>query len=179
VNGRRLYRSAHERVLGGVAGGVAEYFDLDPALVRVAWAVLIFGTAGIFLLLYLVMWVVVPEAPPGLDQGQPWTRPASVGAPEAGTRDAPAPSASAPPGGPPPAAPPPSIANDWAARRAARRRHRSGEGGILVGAVLILIGAWFLARDYLPWLRLAEFWPVALILIGVILLFCALRPRID
>lgn len=179
MNGRRLYRSAHERVLGGVAGGVAEYFDLDPALVRVAWAVLIFGTAGIFLLLYVVMWIVVPEAPPGLDQGQRWTREASGGAPDAGTPDASAPSAATSPGEPAATHPPPSIANDWAARRAARRRHRSGEGGILVGAVLILIGAWFLARDYLPWLRLAEFWPVALILIGVVLLFGALRPRVD
>ena len=65
MNGHRLYRSERERMLGGVAGGLAEYFDLDPALVRVAWAVLIIGSGGLFLLLYIVMWFVVPEAPPG------------------------------------------------------------------------------------------------------------------
>jgi len=71
MNGHRLYRSERERMFGGVAGGLAEYFDLDPALVRVAWAVLIIGSGGLFLLLYIVMWFVVPEAPPGYVSGSP------------------------------------------------------------------------------------------------------------
>jgi len=70
---------------------------------------------------------------------------------------------------------PSSIAGDWAARRGERPRRRSGEGGILVGAVLIVIGIWFLVHDYVPWLRSAELWPLALILIGLVLLVGALR----
>src|SRR5437868_3622470 len=73
MNGHRLYRSERDRMLGGVAGGLAEYFDLDPALVRVAWAVLIIGSGGLFLLLYIVMWFVVPEAPPGYVSRSPWS----------------------------------------------------------------------------------------------------------
>jgi phage shock protein C len=43
---RRLYKSPTERVISGVAGGVAEYFDLDPSIVRVVWALLALITAG-------------------------------------------------------------------------------------------------------------------------------------
>jgi len=58
---RRLYRSQTESVIAGVAGGVAEYFDLDPAIVRVVWALLAIITGGVFFILYIVMWIVVPE----------------------------------------------------------------------------------------------------------------------
>ena len=60
---RRLYRSETDSVLGGVAGGVAEYLDVDPAIVRVVWALLAIITGGIFFILYVVMWIVVPYGP--------------------------------------------------------------------------------------------------------------------
>ena len=60
---RRLYRSSRERVISGVAGGVAEYFDIDPSIVRIAWVLLAIITGGVFLILYGVMWLVVPVAP--------------------------------------------------------------------------------------------------------------------
>src|SRR5689334_4024781 len=56
----RLYRSPDDRIVAGVAGGMAEAWDLDPALVRVGWAFLILVTGGLFLLLYVVMALVVP-----------------------------------------------------------------------------------------------------------------------
>jgi phage shock protein C len=65
---RRLYRSSRERVISGVAGGVAEYFDIDPSIVRIAWVLLALITGGVFLILYGVMWLVVPvsySATPG------------------------------------------------------------------------------------------------------------------
>ncbi len=61
----RLYRSRTEHVIAGVAGGVADYLNIDPALVRIVWAILIFVTGGLFLLVYVVMWIVVAEAPRG------------------------------------------------------------------------------------------------------------------
>ena len=71
----RLYRSRTERMVAGVAGGVAERFDLDPALVRVLWVVLIFLSGGIFLLLYIAMAVLVPETPDGVDRWAAWGAP--------------------------------------------------------------------------------------------------------
>ncbi len=61
---KRLYRSRTERMIGGVCGGVAEYFDIDPTLVRALWvAVSLF--AGLGIILYLILWVVMPQEPAG------------------------------------------------------------------------------------------------------------------
>jgi phage shock protein C len=174
MNSRRLFRSKDERIFGGVAGGVAEYFDLDPALVRVAWAILILATGGAFLVLYGVMWLVVPEAPPGVISGQPWV---PGGAP-LGATDATGASgaAAAQPSGDQAAGQPSSIAHDWRARRAARGG-RSGGGAVVLGSILILVGAWLLARNYLPLLQADRIWPIAVIILGILLLVGALRPR--
>lgn len=59
---RRLYRCRHDRRIAGVASGVAEYFDLDPSMVRVLWLVSIFFGA-ITLVLYIGMWIIVPLEP--------------------------------------------------------------------------------------------------------------------
>src|SRR5580765_8388181 len=59
---RRLYRCRHDRRLAGVASGVAEYFELDPSLVRVLWFVSIFF-GGVTLLLYIGMAIIVPLEP--------------------------------------------------------------------------------------------------------------------
>jgi phage shock protein C len=61
----RLYRSRDDRVISGVAGGLAERLDLDPAIVRVAWVVLTILSGGVLLLVYIVMALVVPEEPEG------------------------------------------------------------------------------------------------------------------
>ena len=64
MEGRQLTRSQTNRRIAGVCGGIAEYFDIDPTLVRVAFVVAaLVGGPG--LLLYLVLWVVLPKAPLG------------------------------------------------------------------------------------------------------------------
>ena len=60
-NGRKLRRSTDNKMIGGVAAGVADFFDIDATIVRVVWAIAaLFGGFGI--ILYLIMWIVVPEA---------------------------------------------------------------------------------------------------------------------
>jgi phage shock protein C len=59
---KKLYRSNSQKIFGGVAGGIGEYFDIDPVLVRVLFLILIFGY-GISLLAYIVMWIIVPISP--------------------------------------------------------------------------------------------------------------------
>ena len=59
---KRLYRSRRNQVIGGVAAGVAEYFDIDPTIVRIALALL--GIAwGTGVLVYLICWLVIPLNP--------------------------------------------------------------------------------------------------------------------
>ena len=62
---RRLTRSRNERVLGGVAGGIAEYLGIDPVLVRIAWVILVLAGFGLGLIVYIVAWIITPEAEPG------------------------------------------------------------------------------------------------------------------
>ena len=62
---RALRRSTSDRMLGGVCGGLAQHFGIDPVLVRIAFVLLtIAGSTG--LLLYLLLWALVPED--GADQ---------------------------------------------------------------------------------------------------------------
>ena len=62
MNRRSLYRCRHDRKIAGVAAGVAEYFDLDPSLVRIAWIVSTFF-GGFTLVLYVLMAFIVPNEP--------------------------------------------------------------------------------------------------------------------
>jgi phage shock protein C len=60
---RRLRRSRTDRQIAGVMGGLAEYFDLDPTLLRVIYVIgSIVSAAFPGLLVYLVLWLVIPEA---------------------------------------------------------------------------------------------------------------------
>lgn len=61
---KRLYRSNRNRMLCGVCGGIAEYFDIDPALVRLGWIVFcILGGSGA--LAYLIATIIMPRRPLG------------------------------------------------------------------------------------------------------------------
>ncbi|OIP95313.1 hypothetical protein AUK40_06125 [Candidatus Wirthbacteria bacterium CG2_30_54_11] len=133
---KKLYRSRDDQIIGGVCGGIAEYFDLDPSLVRIIAAVLVLaGGAG--LLAYLVAWVVIPERPK--DSKEPGT---SIGRTASETTDSKTP-----------------VQKDG-----------SRDQNFLFGAILICIGGVYLIKDLIPWLSLARFWPVLLIVIGAALL---------
>jgi phage shock protein C len=91
VNQQTLYRSTDDRIISGVAGGLAEYLDMDPTLVRVIWIISFIVTGSITFWIYLVMMVVVPAQPAEWPQQSPWApggTPAG-GAPFAGSTSAP------------------------------------------------------------------------------------------
>ena len=139
----RLYRSRSDSMIGGVAGGLAVWLNLDPSLVRVGWVLLAIVSGGVFLLVYIVMMVVVPQPPPG------WTpRPRDAGAA---------------PGDPPQwtSAPAPATNVAW-----------SNAPGIVFGLVLVLLGSWFLVRRYvnIDW---DVVWPFIVIGLGVLLIITA------
>ncbi len=57
---KHLYRSRTNRVIGGVCGGIGEYFGVDPTLIRLAWVLFVFaGGSGV--LAYIVCWIIIPE----------------------------------------------------------------------------------------------------------------------
>lgn len=59
---KRLYKSRKNRVIAGVCGGIAEYFNVDPVLIRVI-AVLLFFTGGAALIAYIVGMLIIPNQP--------------------------------------------------------------------------------------------------------------------
>ena len=60
---KRLYLSATNRKIGGVCGGIGEYFDKDPTLIRVLFILLILISFGFGILAYIFMWLVIPNRP--------------------------------------------------------------------------------------------------------------------
>jgi len=60
---KRLYRSRRQVMLAGVCGGIADYFKLDPTVVRLAWALITIFTMGTGLLAYLVAMLIMPLEP--------------------------------------------------------------------------------------------------------------------
>ena len=60
---QRLFRSQVDRMLTGVAGGMAEYMRIDPVIVRLLWVVAVFVSGGVALLVYLALAILTPTAP--------------------------------------------------------------------------------------------------------------------
>lgn len=118
---RRLYRSATNKVIGGVCGGLGEYFEVDPVLVRVVTVLLFFAT-GFGILAYIIAWIIIPkrsldvEPVPNNHKYPSWTR-------------------------------------------------------YLPGLILIGIGVILLVRENWYWFDWGEFWPIVLIIIGLLLVF--------
>lgn len=174
-----LYRSRDDRMLAGVAGGLAEIWDADPSFVRIGWALLAILTGGVAIVVYIVMAIVVPEEPFGAwasDPSAPPVGPDPVvpGWVPPGPRPiVPDPAAAAAPG-----APVWTQAGDAraarraarAARRASRRDTRDGSAGLIFGGLLVVIGAAFLVREFVPSFDFDVFWPLVLVGLGVVLL---------
>jgi phage shock protein PspC (stress-responsive transcriptional regulator) len=166
----RLYRSRDDRMLAGVAGGLADLWDADPTLIRVLWALLVIFTGGLALVVYIVMAFVVPDEPWGA------APPGAFAAAEPGA-DPVAGSGAEPVAGAGWVNPAPSLRESRREARAARRAARRSSGapaGMIGGLVLIAIGGFFLARQFLPQLDFDWFWPLILVAIGVVLLISAI-----
>jgi len=61
---KRLYRSRQERMISGVCGGIAEYFEMDPTLIRLIF-VLLAMAGGPGLIAYIILAIIIPEKPVG------------------------------------------------------------------------------------------------------------------
>lgn len=174
---KRLYRSRSDRVISGVCGGLAEYFEIDPTLVRVAVVVLGLLTQGGILIAYLIMAVVVPEEPVSDSTASPAAAyAASASTPEEGfavteseTRTAPPTPETPPPVLPAPVAPSvPPYAPATAPRAHSAR-------GLWWGLALIVVGMILLADQLLPGVSLWQYWPVIIVVIGLATVIRAVR----
>ncbi len=132
---KRLYRSVTNRRVAGVAGGIAEYFNIDPTPIRLLWLLAIFF-GGTGLLAYLIAWIAIPEAPLSETNQDPTIINVT-----------------------------PSQSSTQSTSPDVPRR-----GAAYIGIFLILLGGFFLLRQFLPWEFWRFSWAFILIALGIILL---------
>lgn len=144
----RLERSTTNRQWAGVCGGLADYFQIDPTLVRAFFVLATIFTGGVFLLVYLVLIFAMPLPSRGVTPAADATASSGEAAP-------------------PYAAP--ATADD--AQRAERRREAAGWLLIALGAVFLLANVGILRG--VQWNYI---WPLALIALGVYIVLQRSRP---
>jgi phage shock protein C len=163
MESKRLYRSQTDRKFAGVAGGLGEYFLMDPLLIRLIFVILALAGGG-GVLIYVVLWIVTPENPvsirPVIDQPAHDPQPATCETPGCAEESPKTENATSTP--PPPPAP--------------QTRERN-KGSLVGGMVLITLGALFLADELIPQINFGDLWPVLLIVIGLGLLVNTMTGR--
>jgi len=150
---KKLYRSQNNRILAGVAGGLGEYFDVDPTIIRLFFVLLlIFGGSGF--IVYVILWILMPNNPEG-DLAIDKDRIKNV-AQEMKNKAQ-------------------NMGQEFkeAIKKDEKQHERGKRSGGLFGWILIIIGAVFLINAFSPvTLRFffSRFWAAGLILLGLILI---------
>ncbi len=141
---RRLLRSRTQRMVAGVCGGLGEYFHIDPTIIRVIFAALMFsGGAGVGI--YVLLWLFVPEA--GMETADISQR-VTVAGQEIKT-----------------------SAESFAKRVTSEQGRATGR--VVLGVILVVAGAMAMMDRVTPWhvLRGDVFWPVVVIAFGAWVMF--------
>jgi phage shock protein C len=153
---KRLYRSSRSRVFGGVAGGIADYFSIDPVLVRLLFVALaILGGGGV--LIYIILWIVLPEY-----------NPVNFSADFS--------SASTPHVNPQPQTEP-EMSNQNPFPRKEDDDESKTKGAIIAGVILITLGSLFFIDNLIPSIDFGDLWPVLLIVIGLVILLTGMPGK--
>lgn len=143
---KKLYRTVNDKVIAGVAGGLAEYFDVDVVIFRLLFVLLFFFGGG-GLLAYIIMWIVVPA------KRVPFQYTNSSSAPQYGTTGQDANAGNNP-------------ADPKATHAATAKKSTPSNASLVAGILLIVMGVLFLINRMIPWVDLGNFWPVLLIIGG-------------
>jgi phage shock protein C len=150
---KRFYRSTKDKKIAGVAGGLGEYFELDPLLARLIFVILALAGGG-GVLIYIILWIVTPEKPFDPYHQQNHSTMENKENPSSEPKA---------PGETPPQNP-----------VAAEPRSR---GNLIGGLVLITLGVLFLADEFIPNINFGDLWPIILIVIGAGLLIKSLGRK--
>lgn len=165
---KRLYRSRKDKMLAGVAGGLAEYFDVDPVLTRIIFVVTAI-ISGIGLIAYVLLWIIVPQNPGQLQEYYKKSYPDAAGQSE-GIKNPEGTSGE-------------QSGDQSGAENSTKAKgseyFNSGEAGseeipenkkdksVIAGSILVVIGLLFLADNFLPFFRFSDFWPIVLVALGI------------
>lgn len=146
---KRLYRSVVDRVIGGVCAGIGDYLNIDTVIIRIIFVLLaIFGGGGV--IIYIVLWIVLPEEYPNIynastntyntmenekqNQENQHQQDQTGGSPYGHGQNYP------------------------------KRKH---SGSMVGGIILIAIGAMFLVDEFVYAVSFGDLWPIILVVIGI------------
>jgi phage shock protein C len=148
---KKLYRTVHNKVIAGVAGGLAEYFDLDVVIFRLLFVLLVlFGGGG--LLAYIVMWIVIPPQTNVYQYQSGQQEPTAAPGNASGTTESSSPE---------------TNTSDAAAPV---QKNNNTNASLVAGILLIAIGVLFLINRTMPWVNLSNLWPLLLIIGGFLII---------
>lgn len=131
-------------MIGGVAGGLGEYLNIDPVILRIVF-VIITIINGLGLLLYIILWIVIPEAP----FEKPYSEDLSTEETSAKVED-------------------PSAGEQ-------AKAYKTNNSRVIFGIILIIIGALFLFDKFMPSFDFEDFLPIALIGLGAVVIWKSVK----
>ncbi len=152
---KKLYRSITDKMIGGVCGGLADYFTVDPVIVRLLFVLaVIFGGSGI--IAYIILWIVIPQKPyiiTPINPEQPKDNSESTGEEKKSE----------------------NVEFDSNIRNNKQTNNRS----IFAGSFLILLGGLFLLDNFVPHFHFGDFWPLILIGLGLAIIMNAKNKTVN
>ncbi len=149
---RSLKRSLNNRVIAGVCSGIADYFRMDPVIVRLIFVLLIiFGGGG--LLVYIILWIVLPDDLPYVYN---FNKAAGQNNPQAEASENQQENNAT------------GTINVQAENNVFMKKKKNGQ--LLTGLILIGLGLIFLLAALLPNFNYADFWPLLIIILGIVIL---------
>lgn len=147
---KKLYRSEKDQIIGGVCGGIAEYFGIDSTLVRLAF-VLFALIEGAGIIAYIIAWIIVPERPAGTSAKSE----EEVYDVELNTEEE-------------------DEEEEYKAEEKSsphKEKKSKEQRQRILGLILVALGMFFIVDNWIPGFYWRRFWPVVLIGLGVLLIY--------
>ena len=146
---KKLYRSVTDKIIGGVCGGIAEYFSLDPVIIRLAFVLaVIFGGGGI--LTYIILWIIIPQKPYIITPFNQENKTDANLVDDEGEK---------------------KISNDLQSNMLYKNLNNNKT--VFAGVLLVVLGMIILISNFVPGFYFRDYWPVILIILGLAIILKA------
>jgi len=155
---KKLYRSKKNCVIGGVCGGIGEYFDIDPIIIRLL-VVLIFFMGGAGLIAYIIAWIIIPQKPNDNIERQSKSEVEDADMrkkSETKNKNL-------------------LVAEYQSSEE--NNNHSAKNKNVFLGLIFVFLGLIFLGTTFSPWfnwIAWSTYWPVILIIAGLVIMIRAI-----
>ena len=142
---KRLYRSRFDSVIAGVSGGLGQYLNIDPLIIRILFVIFtVFGFGG--LIIYIILWIALPLDPDYTYHTYHHNKNMHMENQN------------------------PNTGSESTRRSYPEYPKSKNDGNLIAGVLLITLGAMFLVDRFIPRIDFGDLWPVLLIAAGIIIM---------